>query len=245
MKFVTATLAIFAALMCPCTAQADSAADQLLSAANTFVDFPSSVTDMQMHVYRDGTLETEYVMKVQRLDAQHMRIEFTSPATEKGRKLLRVGEKLFMFLPDLGKSIVISARQSFLGTSFSNGDLLRTDLVADYTPALLREETLSGVETQVLELKARGPDVTYDRILMWIDKGSKRPLREEFYTLSGKRIKSIEYSKPVQFGALLVSSEITVESDLNKHERTQLDITSLKTGETLPISYFQKDSFAR
>lgn len=220
-------------------------ADKLLAQANTFMNYKNAVTNMHMQVLHDEEIETEYEMKVQKLDGEHMRIEFTAPQREKGRKLLRVGDKMFMFLPDLGKSIVISARQSFLGSSFANGDLLRTDLVADYAPAYLRDEKLGGANAEVLELRAKRPDVTYDRIVMWIDSASKRPLRQEFYTLSGKRIKYIEYRHPVHFGDLEVNSELFVQSDLNRHESTLLTISAHTVGNTLPVALFQKDSFAR
>lgn len=223
----------------------DVDADKSLARANTYMNYKNAVTNMHMQVLHDEEVETEYEMRVQKLDSDHMRIEFTAPQREKGRKLLRTGDKMFMFLPDLGKSIVISARQSFLGSSFSNGDLLRTDLVADYDPTYLRDESLGGTNAEVLELRAKRADVTYDRIVMWIDKASKRPLRQEFFTLSGKRIKYIEYRHPKHFGELEVNSELFVQSDLNRHESTLLTISAHTVGSILPVALFQKDSFAR
>jgi len=236
--------ALFAALAAT-AAHAEASADALLSAANAFVNFEDSTTQMQMRVFRDDQVEAEYEMRVMKLDSQRMRIEFTQPAREKGRKLLRVGDKMWMYLPDLGKPIVISARQSFLGSSVSNGDLMRTDLVSDYTPALLREEPVDGTPAEVLELKARSPEVAYDRILMWIDKTTHRPLRQEFYTLSGKRIKTITYGKPVKLNGIVVNSEMNVESVLTPRERTLLTVSGLTVDQKLPAALFQKDSIDR
>lgn len=220
-------------------------ADQVLAQANGYVHFPDSVTQMSMQVLKDNQVEVEYAMAVQKLDSQRMRIEFSRPASEKGRMLLRVGNKMWMFLPDLGKPIVISARQSFLGSSFSNGDLLRTDLVADYTAAIVREEEIAGTQAYVLELKARSSDVAYDKILMWTDSATGRPLRQEFFTRSGKRIKAITYSRPQKFSGIDVNTEMVVDSDLNPKERTVMTISGLATRQKLPAALFQKDSFER
>jgi outer membrane lipoprotein-sorting protein len=220
-------------------------ADDVLKSVNAFVNFQSSITKMKMQVVRKGKIETEYLMSVKKLDSERMRIEFSLPVREKGRKILRVGGKMWMYLPDLGKPIVISARQSFLGSSFSNGDLLRTDLVLDYSASFLREELQSGVAVQVLELKAKSVDVAYDKILLWIDKASKRPLREEFYTLSGKRIKVMTLSNPVNFGKTTANTTMKVDSDLNKDEYTVLTIIELAVNQKLPAALFQKDSFDR
>jgi outer membrane lipoprotein-sorting protein len=226
-------------------AAAQDNANEMLKSVNAYVNFQDSVTAMQMQVLRQGKVEAEYDMRVHKLDSQRMRIEFLRPVREKGRRILRVGDKMWMFLPDLGKPIVISARQSFLGSSFSNGDLLRTDLVADYTAQVMREEALDGIAVQVLELRARRAEVAYDRIVLWIDKRSKRPLRQEFFTLSGKRIKVMHYSKPAQFDGVEVSTEMKVESDLNPHEHTLLTISGLALRQKLSNALFQKDSFDR
>lgn len=227
------------------TVAADPSADQMLAQANAYVNFPDSATRMHMEVLTDQKVEVEYDMNVMKLDSQRMRIEFLQPASEKGRKVLRVGNKMWMFLPDLGKPIVISARQSFLGSSFSNGDMLRTDLVADYLPSLLREEELPAGKAWLLELRARSPEVSYDRILMWVEKGSMRPLRQEFFTLSGKRIKTISYSKPSKLSGVEINTVMEVVSDLNPHEQTKMTISALSTNQKLTAALFQKDSFAR
>lgn len=232
-------------LVAASSAAAQEAGDDILKTTNAYVNFQDSVSNMQMKVLRQGRVEVEYDMKVHKLDSQRMRIEFLQPVREKGRRILRVGDKMWMFLPDLGKPIVISARQSFLGSSFSNGDLLRTDLVADYTSTVVREEMVDGAPAQVLELRARKAEVAYDRIMLWVDKASKRPLREEFFTLSGKRIKVITFAKPAKFGDVEVNTEMRVDSDLNPQEQTVLTISRLALRQKLTNAMFQKDSFDR
>jgi outer membrane lipoprotein-sorting protein len=243
--FVRSMVALSAIALAAAANAAEPDADALLRAANASIHFDDSTTQMQMRVLRDGQLEAEYEMNVHKLDTQRTRIEFTQPAREKGRRLLRVGDKMWMFLPDLGKPIVMSARQGLLGSSLANGDLLRVDLVADYAPTSVREEAIGDVAAQVLELKARSPESAYDRILLWVEKASQRPLRQEFYTVSGKRLRTINYGKPATFGGIAVNSEIDVESTLMPRDRTVLTITGLAVRQKLPAGMFQKDSIDR
>jgi len=245
MKKLLQTLLPMVLLVAAGGAAAQDAGDDILKTVNAYVNFEDSVSNLQMKVLRQGRVEIEYDMKVHKLDSQRMRIEFLQPVREKGRRILRVGDKMWMFLPDLGKPIVISARQSFLGSSFSNGDLLRTDLVADYTSKVVREEAVDGVAAQVLELRARKAEVAYDRIVLWVDKASKRPLREEFFTLSGKRIKVMTFAKPAKYDGVEVNTEMRVDSDLNPQEQTVLTVSKLALKQKLSNAMFQKDSFER
>lgn len=218
---------------------------QILSRVNSHLNFPDSAITMEMVVFKNDKAQKTYLMKVLKKDSERLLIDFLQPDREKGRKVLRVGDKMWMFLPDLAKSIVISARQSFLGSSFSNGDLLRSDLEADYTPVLLRSEPLGDAKAHVLELTAKSPQVAYDRILLWVDQSSDLPLQQEFYTRSGKLIKTLHFSTPVTLGGLRLQSVMRIESSLNKSESTVLTIRDLAVAQNLSPTLFLKDSLDR
>jgi outer membrane lipoprotein-sorting protein len=182
-------------------------------------------------------------MRIKAKDRDRMRIEFEEPAREKGRIILRVKDKMWMFLPDLGKAMVISSRQAFMGSAASNGDLLRTDLVSDYVPTLAAG-TDPG-QPYRLELKARAPDVTYDRIVMWVAREGLRPLRAEYYTRSGKRLKTLEYGDPAVLNGIAVNRRMTIHSDLQRDQVTVLSIVSLAPARDLPESMFVKENLDR
>lgn len=220
-------------------------ADRLLAAANAFVSFQDVEMTFDMEVRRGAVVQKRYRMQVKAKDRDRMRIEFDQPAREKGRVLLRVKDKMWMFLPDLGKSMVISSRQSLMGSSFSNGDLLRTDLSADYTAQLLGDEDRGGVPAHRLELKARSADVTYDRIVLWVARADARPLRAEYFTRSGKRLKSLDYDQPGAFGKIAVNKRMTVYSDLKKDEVTVLTIVALAPDQGFADSLFVKENLDR
>lgn len=215
----------------------------LLARATAWLNFPDSETRMTMDVETGTTPARRYGIRLLKKDSSRLRIEFLEPARERDRKILRVGDKMWMYLPDLGRPIVLSARQSFLGSGFSNADLLRTDLTEDYTAVVLGRETLAGRAALRLELTGKGSQAAYPRVLLWLAEDDAAPLRQEFFTRSGKRIKTLEYAEPKSTASgVRYLARVTVTPDVGRKERTVLLVSELLTGRNLPLSLFQGDS---
>ena len=49
---------------------------------------------------------------------------FLAPASEKGRSTLRLGENMWLYIPNVGKPIRITSLQSVVGGVFNNSDIL-------------------------------------------------------------------------------------------------------------------------
>lgn len=229
------------------TAPAEPNAADLLSRATTWLNFPESETRMTMEVQTGTAPVRRYGMRVYKKDSSRLRIEFLEPARERDRKILRVGDKMWMYLPDLGRPIVLSARQSFLGSGFSNADLMRTDLVEDYSAVVVGREILTGrVAGRAavrLELTGKGRQAAYPRVLLWVAEDDGAPLRQEFFTRSGKRIKTLEYSEPKQSATgVHYLGRLEVTPDVGRKERTVLLVEELATGRDLPLALFQGES---
>ena len=52
---------------------------------------------------------------------------FLSPASEKGRATLRLGDNMWLYIPNVGKAIRITSLQSVVGGVFNNADIMRLD----------------------------------------------------------------------------------------------------------------------
>ena len=57
---------------------------------------------------------------------------FLAPASDKGRVTLRDGDNMWLYIPDVGRSIRITSLQSVTGSVFNNADILRIDYTAEY-----------------------------------------------------------------------------------------------------------------
>ncbi|NOJ52382.1 MULTISPECIES: outer membrane lipoprotein-sorting protein [Myxococcus] len=118
--------------------------------------------------------------------------ETREPVRFKGSKLLQVDRNMWMSRPGLRKPIPISPRQKLSGQA-SQGDIASTNYAVDYQGKLLREEDVNGEASYVLELKAINTFCTYDRITYWVSKERQVGVKAEFFSLSGKLLKSATF----------------------------------------------------
>src|SRR3989304_9677697 len=82
--------------------------------------------------YPDGKKKEFTVFSVKKgLDKVAM--IFLAPASEKGRTTLRLGENMWLYIPNVGKPIRITSLQSVVGGVFNNADILQLDYTAEYT----------------------------------------------------------------------------------------------------------------
>ena len=133
---------------------------------------------------------------------------FISPASEKGRSTLRLGENMWLYIPNVGKPIRITSLQSVIGGVFNNSDILQLDYAEEYN--VTKAEDLG--KEYLLHLKAKTKTVAYDQLKMWVSKEKVLPTRIECLTEASMLIKSIYFKDIKDFGEGLVRPA-TVETD--------------------------------
>lgn len=165
-----------------------------------------------INVEPDGS-KKEFVLYTVKKGQEKMVALFLSPASEKGRSTLRLGDNMWLYIPNIGKPLRITSLQSVTGGIFNNSDILRLDYSTEYSVANAIEE-----EAQYhLELKAKSASVAYDNLKMQVDKKTLLPVTIECFTASGMLIKTLRYSKIKDFGNDLVRpSVLETDSPLNK-----------------------------
>ena len=65
---------------------------------------------------------------------------FISPASDKGRTTLRLGENMWLYIPNVGKPVRITSLQSVIGGVFNNSDILQLDYTEEYTVAKVEDQ---------------------------------------------------------------------------------------------------------
>ncbi|MDA3971240.1 MAG: outer membrane lipoprotein-sorting protein [Desulfobulbaceae bacterium] len=160
-----------------------------------------------INVEPDGT-KKEFVLYSVKKGSDKMVALFLSPASEKGRSTLRLGENMWLYIPNVGKPIRITSLQSVVGGVFNNSDILRLDYSAEYDALSVVEEG----DSYLLELKAKTNAIAYDRLKMWVDKKGVVPTTIECYAASGMLIKTLYYKENKDFGDGLVRPSV-LETD--------------------------------
>ena len=150
---------------------------------------------------------------------------FLSPASENGRSTLRLGENMWLYIPNVGKPIRITSIQSVVGGVFNNSDILRLDYTSEYKVNQVEE---SG-DQYLLHLKAKTKAIAYDKLKMWVDKGASLPTRVECLTEADMLIKTLYFKKVKDFGEGIVRpSVIETDSPLYKGYRSIMIFAKIK-----------------
>lgn len=121
------------------------------------------------------------------------------PAKVRGQRLLMVDRNMWFMKPGLTKPVPISARQKLVG-GVSYGDIASTNYAEDYVPTQLADEQVDGVLCYVFDLKAIDQKATYDQIKYWIAKEKLLGVKAEYFTVSGKMLKTalFEFANQVE-----------------------------------------------
>ena len=122
-----------------------------------------------------------------------METEF--PERLQGRKLLMRDDDLWLYLPSIKQPTRISFQQRLTG-EVSNGDLSKTNFHEDYRPKLLGIKKLKGESYYKIELSARRKNCTYRMIHLWVNSHTYRPIRADYFAISGKLMKDSQYFRP-------------------------------------------------
>jgi Outer membrane lipoprotein-sorting protein len=164
------------------------------------IDRKLTPTSAQMYkklinIEPDGE-KKEFLLFQAKKDRDKMVSLFLSPDSEKGRATLRLGDNMWLYIPNVGRPIRITSMQSVVGGVFNNADIMRLDFSTEYS--VVKEE--DNGDYLLLDLKAKNDTVSYDRLLMQVDKKTLTPKQIECYTSTQMLIKTLYYKKLKDFG---------------------------------------------
>ncbi|RLA72262.1 MAG: outer membrane lipoprotein-sorting protein [Epsilonproteobacteria bacterium] len=156
-----------------------------------------------INIEPDGE-KKEFLIFQAKKDRDKMVSLFLEPDSEKGRATLRLGENMWLYIPNVGRPIRITSMQSVVGGVFNNADIMRLDFSTEYS-VVKQEEKDTHLH---LALKAKNDTVSYDRLLMQVDKKTLTPIQIECYTSTQMLIKTLYYKKLKDFGDGIVRPSV-------------------------------------
>lgn len=172
-------------------------------------------------------------------DNENTVVMILEPASERGQIMLMKGRDLWVFMPKVSQPIRLGLAQRLTG-QVANGDLARANFTGDYTPRLLRTDTVQGDEQYVLELIAIDRGVTYHRVLLWVSTSNYRPRKAEFYSLSDRLMKTCLYQDFREMAGKIRPGQLIMKDALKLNHESILDYQEMKL-RNLPDKVFTKD----
>ena len=159
---------------------------------------------------------------------------FLAPPSDKGRVTLRLGDNMWLYIPDVGRAIRITSLQSVTGSVFNNADILRIDYTAEYNVETAEEQK----DAYLLSLKAKTGEVAYDRLKMWVDKQALLPVTIEAYAASGLLLKTLRFKDIKDFGGgIKRPATLETDSPLYKGYKSVMLWSGIKKA-SFPDEYF-------
>jgi outer membrane lipoprotein-sorting protein len=196
-----------------------------------------------MTAYREDGSSRTYEMRIIKRDMDKFRLWFDAPSSVKGQEMLRTGENMWVYIPNLKRATRIANRESFKGGDFNNADVLRVNYQADYTGKLISSEV---ADTWCIELKAKTPDTAYDSIKLWVRKKDFQPVKGEYYGTSGQMIRSAEFSDYKELDKGYVRpGKVVMHNELVKARRSEMITKALKLNADAPPQRFTQSDLGK
>lgn len=172
-------------------------------------------------------------------------VRIVYPPRELGKDLLLIGDNMWQNIPNIERSVRIAGSQRFMGSDFNNTDLLKVSLVNDYSATLIDTVEIEGVACYYLELKANKSGVTYDQVNYWVRSDDFIPFREEYVTISGKKMKTLTYSEVGPLGNRIRPQKLTMVNSLRPTHRTTVKIRKAEYDIKIPDTLFTRTYLER
>ena len=177
-----------------------------------------------INIEPDGS-KKEYTLFLVKKGVDKVVALFLSPASENGRSMLRLGDNIWLYIPNVGKPIRLTSLQSVTGGLFNNADIMLLDYTVEYNVEKVEEK---GNE-YLLYLKAKTKTVAYDKVKLWADKNKKFPTKIECLTETDMLIKTLYFKDVKDFGGGVVRpSVIETISPLYKGYKSVMVFAKIK-----------------
>ena len=175
--------------------------------------------------------------------------EYLSPAREKGTKMLKMGDELWIYSPSTDRIIKIAGhmlKRSVMGSDLSYEDYMEDPRLSNiYSAELSGDENINGRDCHILELSAKKEGIAYYRRKMWVDKERYLPLKEELFAKSGKLLKRFVINEVFKVGKRWYPKRMVFKDVLKKGEGTEFIIDSIEFDVEIPGYIFSKASLRK
>ncbi len=188
----------------------------------------------------DGS-KKEFVFYTVKKDRDKVAMLYLSPASEKGRATLRLGDNMWLYIPKVGKPIRVASMQSVTGGIFNNSDIMRLDYSKEYEPTITEQTD----KEYLLDLKAKSNTIPYNNLKMRVTKNDFIVTRVDCYSRSGMLIKTLEFKEIKDFGnGIKRPAVIETSSPLQKGYRSVMIYAEIKSRE-FPDEVFTQNFMAK
>lgn len=248
MKRIICYISFICLLTAAATAQEPPSGEDILKRVDENIgsDNKISIAEMVIHGRRGSrTVKSKSWLRGQ----DKSFTEYLAPAREKGTKMLKLGDQLWIYLPSTDRTIKISGhmmRQSVMGSDLSYEDMMEDqDLQKIYDAQVVTEEVILERPCWVLELTSKGGDIAYHSRKIWVDKERFVSLREDRFARSGKLLKTFEVKEISRIQNRWIPTRMVFKDVLKSGKGTEFILESIEFNADIPEHVFTKASLRK
>lgn len=239
---------IFLILVCSAPVNAQTARE-ILQNMEDAMRGDAAETEMTMKVVRPRyTRETS--MKSWSLGEDFSMILVTAPARDRGTAYLKRNNEMWNYVPNIDRTIKMPPSmmsQSWMGSDFTNDDLVRgTSVIDDYENKRLDDETVDGQECFKIEMIPHPETpVPYEKVIRWVRKSDYLPVKAVNYNELGEAVSTINFKNIKELDGRKFPTEMEMIPEDKEGHKTIIITHKADFSPDLSESFFSQQNLTR
>jgi outer membrane lipoprotein-sorting protein len=211
-------------LMCVSLGQVSQAADDqrardIVDRAARLLISPSTIATVEMQITNEDW-QRNISMQIWSLGESNILVRILSPQEDAGTAILKVGNKVWYYLPKANRTVKMPASMmmtSWMGSHFTLNDLVKESrLTNDYLIATSFEGQRDGVAVSEYTLTPKpAAVVVWGKITLEIRQTDLMPVRQRYYDEDGKLVRELTFSEYKAVSGRLIPTRLVMQS-MNK-----------------------------
>ena len=223
-------------------------ASEIIQKVDDNMSSDTRITESQMIIY--GRRNSRAITSVSYSRGKYDNFtEYLAPEREKGTKMLKLENYLWIYSPSSDRTIQLSGhmlRQSVMGSDLSYEDMMEDRKLLDiYDAAIEGEEEIDGKKVWRLSLIAKVDDATYHSRKLWVEQKRFVPLKEELFAKSGQLLKRTTMSDIKKVDGHWYPHKMNYKDMLKDGKGTDFVVTKMQIDVAIPDNVFNKSNLKK
>lgn len=223
-------------------------AEEILEKVDNNMSADTRITESEMIIYGRRNSRTITSISYSRGKYDNF-TEYLSPEREKGTKMLKLEDYLWIYSPSSDRTIQLSGhmlRQSVMGSDLSYEDMMEDRKLLDiYIAVIEDEEEVEGKKAWRLRLTAKVDDATYASRLLWVEQEHYVPLKEDLFAKSGQLLKRTVMSDIRQVDGRWYPHKMNYKDMLKDGKGTDFVVAKMQINPEISNEVFNKGNLKK
>ncbi|HEX3020373.1 MAG TPA: outer membrane lipoprotein-sorting protein [Chitinispirillaceae bacterium] len=222
---------------------------EIVKMANDKLRGESLLSTMTMTIVRPQW-SRKLSMKTWEKGDRYSLILITAPAKDNGTSFLKRGNDLWQWLPSIQRTIKIPGsmmNQSWMGSDFTNDDLVReASVVDDYNHRLISDTLIDGKPAYQIEMipKPQAP-VVWEKVIVYVTKEEYNFRKELFYGENGKLVNIMKLNNVKKMDGRDIPTNWEMIPVDKKDQKTVIELQTIKYNVQINEEFFSLQNLRR